>query len=154
AVCIGTPRLRTRTGPGSSSALRVHDGSMARMAPASNPDDERKLDEYATALADAIEAALPAWVVRSVEQRLQAWEGRADSDVLDQARAAGERARAEIGPQIRRLLALDVDEQRSNPLSLVRRAVRYPTEVLQAAGVPPVRRDEFAEHAFPDDVYD
>jgi hypothetical protein len=26
--------------------------------------------------------------------------------------------------------------------------------VLRAAGVPPVRRDEFAEHAFPDDVYD
>jgi len=127
---------------------------MARMAPASNPDDEHKLDRYAAELADAIEAALPAWVVRSVEQRLQAWAGRADPVVIDQARAAGERSRAEIGAEIRRLLSLDVDEQRTNPLSIVRRAVRYPTQVLQAAGVPPVRRDEFAEHAFPDDIYD
>ena len=33
-------------------------------------------------------------------------------------------------------------------------AVRYPTAVLRDAGVPPVRRDEFKEQAFPDDVYD
>src|SRR4051794_20719220 len=127
---------------------------MAGMGPPSNPDDERKLGEYAAALGDAMEAALPGWVVRSVEQRLQQWSGRADRAVLEQARAAGERARAEIGPEIRRLLALDVDAQPTNPLSLVRRAVRYPTEVLQAAGVPPVRRDEFAEHTFPGDIYD
>jgi len=127
---------------------------MARMAPASNPDDEHTLDQYAGELADAIEAALPAWVERSVEQRLQAWSGRADPAFVDKARVAGARARAEIGPEIRRLLALDVDEQRTNPLSVMRRAVRYPTEVLRAAGVPPVRRDEFAEHTFPDDIYD
>lgn len=127
---------------------------MAAMAPPSNPDDERKLDQFATALADAIEDALPGWVVRGVEQRLRDWSGRVDPVVLEQARAAGERARVEIGPEIRRLLSLDVDDQHTNPLSVVRRAVRYPTEVLQAAGVPPVRRDEFAERAFPDDVYD
>jgi hypothetical protein len=51
------------------------------------------------------------------------------------------------------LLALDVDEQRVNPLALVRRAVSYPTAVLRDAGVPPVVRDEFDERAFPDDVY-
>ena len=31
--------------------------------------------------------------------------------------------------------------------------MRYPTEVLRRAGVPPVARDEFAVHAFPDDDY-
>ncbi|MEO7555966.1 MAG: hypothetical protein ABIV94_05100, partial [Acidimicrobiales bacterium] len=36
---------------------------------------------------------------------------------------------------------------------LLRRAVRYPTAVLAAAGVPPVVRDAFAERAFPDDDY-
>ncbi len=127
---------------------------MAAMPAASNPDDERKLAEFAAELADAIEAALPGWVVRSVEHRMQAWSGAVEPAVVDEARAAGERARAEVGPEIRRLLALDVDEQRTNPLSVVRSAVRYPTEVLRSAGVPPVRRDEFAEHAFPDDVYD
>jgi hypothetical protein len=127
---------------------------MAAMPPASNPDDERKLAEFAAALADAIEAALPAWVVRSVEARLRAWSGAVEPSIVDEARTAGERARVEVGSEIRRLLALDVDEQRTTPLSLLRVAVRYPTGVLQSAGVPPVRRDEFAEHAFPDDIYD
>jgi hypothetical protein len=127
---------------------------MAAMSPASNPDDERMLEQSAMALADAVDDALPGWVVRSVEQRLRQWSGTADPAVVDRARAAGERARVEIVPQVRRLLSLDVDEQRTNPLSIVRRAVRYPTEVLQSAGVPPVRRDEFAERTFPDDVYD
>jgi hypothetical protein len=32
--------------------------------------------------------------------------------------------------------------------------VRYPTEVLRRAGVPPVERDRFARESFPDDDYD
>jgi len=127
---------------------------MAAMASQSNPDDERMLDQYAMELADAIESALAGWVVRSVERRLRDWTGTADPTVVDRARAAGDQARAEVGPEVRQLLSLDVDAQRTNPLSVVRTAVRYPTEVLQFAGVPPVQRDEFAERAFPDDVYD
>ena len=55
---------------------------------------------------------------------------------------------------MRGLLALDIDEQRTTPLSLLRGAVRYPTEVLRAAGVPRVVRDEAQERLFPDDDYD
>ena len=33
-------------------------------------------------------------------------------------------------------------------------AARYPTEVLRAAGVEPVERDEMQERLFPQDVYD
>ena len=57
------------------------------------------------------------------------------------------------GPELRRLLAADVDRQWANPLALVRRSVSYPTEVLAAAGVPPVVRDEYDEAHFPGDVY-
>ncbi|HEY2813951.1 MAG TPA: hypothetical protein VGJ03_10855 [Acidimicrobiales bacterium] len=127
---------------------------MAAMPRDANPDDERMLDEFGAALADAVEAALPGWVVRCVEQRAVAWAGSIDPKVTEAAHAAGERARAEVGAQVRALLALDIDAQRTNPLSIVRGAVRYPTEILRAAGVPPVRRDEFAERAFPDDIYD
>jgi hypothetical protein len=77
----------------------------------------------------------------------------ASPEVLEEARVAGERARAEIGIEVRALLAQDVDDQRANPLAVVRRAVRYPTAVLRTAGVPSVVRDEFDERAFPDDVY-
>jgi hypothetical protein len=52
------------------------------------------------------------------------------------------------------LLAADIDEQRSTPLTLLRQAVRYPTRVLQDAGAAPLARDRFAERAFPDDIYD
>ena len=66
---------------------------------------------------------------------------------------AGRRAAVDVGGQVRALLEQDVDEQATGPLAIVRTAVRYPTEVLQAAGVPPTVRDEFAERAFPDDRY-
>jgi len=115
---------------------------------------DANLMDYGRALADAIEAAIPVWVVRSVEGRWRDWSGGdASAELIDAARAAGARAGAEVVPGVRALLALDVDDQRGNPLALVRRAVSYPTEVLRAAGVPGVVRDEFDERAFPDDIY-
>lgn len=113
------------------------------------------MSEQASALADGIEAALPGWVERSVERVLGAWGGDVDrARVRAEARRAGEMARDEVGPQVRELLAADIDLQWTNPLALVRAAVRYPTTVLAAAGVPPLVRDEDQERLFPDDVYD
>ncbi len=54
---------------------------------------------------------------------------------------------------MRALLEADIDDQRTTPLALLRTAVRYPTEVLWAAGVPAGARDRFVEEAFPDDIY-
>ncbi len=107
-----------------------------------------------TALADAIERALPGWVERSVVGRATAFHGRADDEVRAAAAEAGRRAATEVAREVRDLLALDIDDQRTTPLSLLRRAVRYPTEVLRAAGVPPVVRDEHQERLFPEDDYD
>jgi hypothetical protein len=106
--------------------------------------------EHATALADAIEEALPRWVERCVRSRL----ARPDERQLDAARRAGAAARDEVGAAVRRLLSQDVDDQRANPLALLREAVRYPTAVLHDAGVPAVERDDFARSRFPDDDYD
>jgi hypothetical protein len=116
--------------------------------------DDVALAGYASKLADGVEAALPGWVLRSVERLLLAWRGDAPPDVLAEAEAAGRAARIEVGPALRELLATDVDAQWTSPLDLIRRAVRYPTDVLRGAGVPPVRRDEFTERSFPEDVYD
>jgi hypothetical protein len=120
-----------------------------------DPDDVAALAGYATALADAVEAALPRWLERVVMQRWRDWRGDEAPTVLRAAAvAAGERVRAELGPAVRELLATDVDQQRTNPLTLVRRAVPHATAVLAEAGVPPVARDADAERLFPDDVYD
>lgn len=117
------------------------------------------MEEQAEALARAVEEALPSWVERSVERLVRAaseagWTGGADASTLVRARRVGEQARAEVGAQVRALLESDIDEQRANPLALLRAAVRYPTEVLREAGVPAVGRDDFAEERFPDDIYD
>ncbi|MEJ5254555.1 MAG: hypothetical protein WHS89_04325 [Acidimicrobiales bacterium] len=124
----------------------------------STTDDEARLAEIAAELAAAIDAALGPWVERSVRRVLDAWVDRTGEpiapEILASAAEAGRRAREEIGPRVRELLLTDVDRQRTTPLAIIRGAVRYPTEVLRAAGIPPLVRDAVAERQFPDDDYD
>jgi hypothetical protein len=124
--------------------------------PLDDPGDAAALARHAAALVDAVDAALVAWVQRMVEDRWRRANGGAPitDELRARARAVGERARGQLVPQLRSLVATDVDEQRTNPLALLRRAVPAVTEVLEAAGVPPVARDAEAERLFPDDVYD
>lgn len=105
-----------------------------------------QITELAQALVEAVDEALPAWVRAAVSTRL--------GDISPAAAEAGQQARADIVPRLRELLERDIDEQQTNPLAVIRDAVRYPTEVLHAAGVPPVERDDFQRARFPDDVYD
>jgi hypothetical protein len=116
-------------------------------------DPDSPVAQYATALAERIEAALPDWVVRCVDRVFVAWAGSSSEKIAAASRSVGERAAADIGPELRRLLAADIDEQWTTPLDLVRSAVRYPTAVLAELGVPPVDRDEFSMRRFPEDVY-
>lgn len=111
------------------------------------------LEYYAEALADGIEAALPTWVVTSVERVMTAWAGHVPPDVALAAEVAAEDARRDSGSEVRALLGLDIDDQWTTPLALIRSAVRYPTAVLRQAGVPGVERDRFVESTFPDDIY-
>jgi hypothetical protein len=112
------------------------------------------MEEHAQALFDGIEAAVPGWVERCVERRLLDYKGATDEEVMSAAAGAGRRAQTEVASSLRALLETDIDAQATTPLSLLRQAVRYPTEVLRAAGIPPVRRDSFAESSFPEDDYD
>lgn len=118
------------------------------------PEDAAALARHADALAEAIREALPRWVDRCVADGLARAGRQQDEAVEAAAREAGERCALEVGAAVAVLLATDVDEQANTPLALLRSAVRYPTEVLAAAGVPPVDRDDFARSAFPDDPYD
>ena len=117
-------------------------------------DDAARLVQYSADLVAGIEAALPRWVDAQVVRIMLAWSGEVPAAVRDEAGRAGRAARDELGPQVRALLALDIDEQRSNPMTIVRRAAAYPTAVLRSVGVPPVERDSSAEAQFPDDDYD
>ena len=112
------------------------------------------MDEPAELLASAVDGAIGPWVERSVARIMVAYAGAVPSEVAAAARRSGAEAAEAVGTELRRLLALDAERQPTNPLSILRAAVRYPTAVLQRAGVPPVVRDEYRERAFPDDVYD
>jgi hypothetical protein len=115
---------------------------------------EPSIRDYAEALADGIDAALPTWVVTCIERTFARTGRDMPTEVRYAAEVAGDLARREAGSRIRALLARDVDEQPTTPLAILRWAVRYPTEVLRQAGVPPAPRDRFAAEAFPDDPYD
>lgn len=114
-------------------------------------EDEARLAQYAAELADGVESALVGWVPRVVALRFGA---PLPVDVARRAAEAGRQASIEVGGQVRRLLALDIDQQWTNPLALLRTAVRYPAAVLADAGVTPPARDREAERLHPDDVYD
>ena len=55
--------------------------------------------------------------------------------------------------RLAQLLATDVDQQATNPLSILRGGVAAPTALLRSCGVPLPRGDAFASERFPDDVY-
>ena len=132
--------------------MAADDGEGTTQGPTS--EDEAAFHRYGAALADAVDLALADWVERCVVSVLVAQGADVPGAVRAEALAAGRAARADVVPRLRTLLATDVDAQATGPLSLLRDAVRYPTEVLLAAGAAPVDRDDFAVRAFPDDPFD
>jgi hypothetical protein len=115
-----------------------------------------RLEETAAALVAGVEAQVPLWTRAQVERLLDAW-GNTPADERARAEAesaeAGQAAARRIVAELRALFAVKPERQRATPLEIVRTVYREPTAVLEAAGVPPVVRDEFDERAWPDDAY-
>jgi hypothetical protein len=115
------------------------------------------LAETGTAIVAGVAREAPGWVAESVVRLLDAW-GRADAftreRAIEAAVPAGGRAARRVVERLRALLATDPADQRETPLEIVRTLYVEPTEVLVAAGVPPVVRDAFDERAWPEDRYD
>jgi hypothetical protein len=115
-----------------------------------------RLDEASAALLEGVAVALPGWAARAIGVLLSAW-GRLDPgrqrEVMEEGRAAGERAARRVVSELSDLFAVDPAEQRATPLQIIRSAVAEPTAVLVAAGLPDVVRDPFDERAWPDDRF-
>jgi hypothetical protein len=112
------------------------------------------VDEYSQALYESVTAAVPGWIERSALRVLSDGGMEPTGDVMAKISAAGLQAQAEVGGELKALLAADIDEQPTTPLTVVRKAIRHATGVLAAAGMPPVDRDESQRRLFPDDIYD
>jgi len=113
----------------------------------SNPDDDAGLAEQGARLADAVAAALPGWVGRTLRSRAPA----VGDDVVAAVTAEVE---AEVLGDLRALLARDVDEQGCSPLSVVRRAAATVGGALDALGAAPPVRDDQQRALFPGDTHD
>jgi hypothetical protein len=105
-------------------------------------------------LALAVQAVVGEWLVRCVQRTAERQWGACPPELRDAATRMAADAAPQVHARLQAVLDTDVDEQRMNPLGVLRAAVVHPTEVLAAAGVAPVRRDTFAEQAFPHDWYD
>lgn len=122
--------------------------------PESRPEDEARFAELSIALADAVEEVLPGWIERLVLERVRQWRGEVPLEAEAAATAAAAAAVVDVTVVFRGLIEQDVDEQRTNPLSVLRDATRFAHDALVELDVPPVERDDFAERSFPGDAYD
>ncbi len=127
---------------------------MAEVRPGATGDgatgDGATLARAGADLAEAVDDAVGPWLRRVVVERLGAVPTPEVEASIDRAVAE---ARATVVPRLAELLALDLDQQWTNPLALVRTLVPYATTVLADAGVAPVDRDDDARRLQPDDVY-
>jgi hypothetical protein len=116
-------------------------------------DDDRALASYGEELVRAVESSLGDWIESCVHSVLRDQGGTIDEQTATLIRAARLVATRDVVAELRVTLALDIDEQRKNPLSILRAAVRYPTQVLRTVGAQPVERDSFDQQSFPDDEF-
>lgn len=118
-----------------------------------DPADEARFAEISAALVAAVEQAVPAWIERLIVGRVQQWSGHVSPEVVATAATAGTAASADVVPRMQALVETDLDDQRTNPLSLLRDTTRFAHDVLADLGVPAVARDQFSTRSFPDDSY-
>ncbi|MDJ0768683.1 MAG: hypothetical protein QNJ12_07810 [Ilumatobacter sp.] len=103
-------------------------------------------------LVHAARSVTPGWLRRIIADAAD----RGGVDLSERASAIDELVAVEAAALLdglERLLATDVDAQRTNPLSLFRAAVAAPNRLLREAGVPQPDLDAFAVDVFPDDPY-
>lgn len=113
--------------------------------------DEGPADPAAALLATAT-TSVPRWlrgVVLAAAER-----GGVDLDVHRDAIDASIADAAEACLRdLADLLGTDVDRQRTNPLSLIRRSVERPSRVIIELGARPPATDAFHRERFPDDPF-
>ena len=105
-------------------------------------------------LVEIVARVVPGWLERCVVVTAERQLGRCPDTLRADATAMATVVGPEVVADVERLLRMDVDDQRGTPLTVLRDAVRHPTALLTAAGVPAPSRDPFAEQHFEADRYD
>jgi hypothetical protein len=112
-----------------------------------------EMSPYAERLLNAVVSAVPQWIDIHVRKLVRRHVGVVSDDIVAAIVLAGKEAQRFVADQLFALLSADVDEQKSNPLQILRDAATFPTKVLLDAGIPAPQRDHFDEQINPADVY-
>jgi len=111
-----------------------------------------RVDDYSARLLQSVTAVAGPWAARLADERLTAngLLGLVPEESRLSAVTETERLAIE---GLRELLELDAEQQRTNPLAVLRAATAPIGRFLASVGATPVERDEFDQRSFPDDVY-
>lgn len=109
--------------------------------------DAQGLEPYPQALYDAVMLAVRPWILGRMQQLTGSGEPH---EVLQ---SAAQEVSDLVGTELLQLLATDVDEQRMNPLHILRASTAPAAAVLKSLGVSEAARDQFDQSVMPEDVY-
>jgi len=110
------------------------------------------VDDYSARLLQSVTAVAATWATRLIDDRLSA-DGLLDNVTEESRRSVVAEVERLAVDGLRQLLELDAEQQRSNPLAVLRAATAPVSGLLASAGARPVERDEFDRRSFPDDVF-
>ena len=115
--------------------------------------DTPGLEPYPQALYDAVMVAVEGWILGRMQVLVGTSESAVKGESVDLIRNAAHSVAELVRTDLLALLSTDVDEQRMNPLHILRACVAPATSALHTLGVPKAARDQYEESAMPDDVY-
>ena len=110
------------------------------------------MDDYSDRLLRNVTAVVVPWATRLVDDRL-ASDGLVDGVSQEARHSAVAEAERLAVDGLTELLTLDAEQQRTNPLTVLRSATVPLSRFLASVGATPVVRDEFDRRSFPDDVF-
>ncbi len=103
-------------------------------------------------LREATHRLIPGWIARSVLSVVEQ-QGLDHAKALRLIDAHAPLAAAAALAALDELLLADVDNQRTNPLAILRDHVGVATAILNELGATPPKRDPFDERVAPGDLY-
>jgi hypothetical protein len=110
-----------------------------------NSDVNEELSPYASELLNAVLLSIPRWLTSRLSLV-------APGVVIDREAIIASTTEF-VREKLSELLRIDVDDQRANPLHILRQSTIFATTALSEAGIEPAHRDDFDRQSMPNDIY-
>jgi hypothetical protein len=111
------------------------------------------LEPYPEALYEAVVDAVPAWIIKRIQEVSTALSGTVHPELELMQSQLVSSVTAEVKKNLAVLLATDVDTQNINPLQVLRDSTTVVSDAMVKVGIPFPHRDQFEVRAMPNDIY-